>query len=45
MAGKLLGGVAVSLLTIGLYLAIGLVLLASFSLFGLFDPWLIVVLR
>ena len=41
MAGKLLGGVAVSLLTIGLYLAIGLVLLASFSLFGLFDPWLI----
>ena len=41
MAGKLLGGVAVSLLTIGLYLAIGLALLASFSLFGLFDPWLI----
>ena len=41
MAGKLLAGVAVSLLTIGLYLAIGLALLASFSLFGLFDPWLI----
>ena len=41
MAGKLLAGVAVSLLTIGLYLALGLALLASFSLFGLFDPWLI----
>ena len=41
MAGKLLGGVAVSLVTIGLYLAIGLALLSSFSLFGLFDPWLI----
>lgn len=41
MAGKLLGGVAVSLLTIGLYLVFGLVMLASFSLFGLFDPWLI----
>ena len=41
MAGKLLAGVAVSLLTIGLYLAIGLALLASFSLFGLLDPWLI----
>ncbi|MCE2542547.1 MAG: ABC transporter permease [Acidobacteria bacterium] len=41
MAGKLLGGVAVSLLTIGLYLAIGLALLVSFSLFGLLDPWLI----
>ena len=41
MAGKLLGGVAVSLLTVGLYLAIGLSLLASFSLFGLLDPWLI----
>ena len=41
MAGKLLAGVAVSLLTIGLYLAIGLAALATFSLFGLFDPWLI----
>ena len=41
MAGKLLGAVALSLLTIGLYLAMGLALLASFSLFGLFDPWLI----
>ena len=41
MAGKLLGGVAVSLLTVALYLAIGLTLLVSFSLFGLFDPWLI----
>lgn len=41
MAGKLLGGVAVSLVTIGLYLAVGLAVLSSFSLFGLFDPWLI----
>ena len=41
MAGKLLAGIAVGLLTIGLYLAIGLSLLASFSLFGLLDPWLI----
>ena len=44
MAGKLLGAVALSLLTIGLYLAIGLALLASFSLLGLLDPWLIVYL-
>ena len=44
MAGKLLGAVALSLLTIGLYLAMGLALLASFSLFGLLDPWLIVYL-
>ncbi len=44
MAGKLLGAMALSLLTIGLYLAIGLALLASFSLFGLLDPWLLVYL-
>ena len=44
MAGKLLGAVALSLLTIGLYLAMGLALLASFSLLGLLDPWLIVYL-
>ena len=41
MAGKLLAGVAVSLITIGFYLALGLAVLSSFSLFGLFDPWLI----
>ncbi len=44
MAGKLLGAAALSLLTIGLYLAMGLALLASFSLFGLLDPWLILYL-
>ncbi len=44
MAGKLLGNMAVSLVAIGLYLAIGLVLLSSFSLFGLLDPWLILYL-
>ena len=44
MAGKLLGSVAVSLITMGLYIAIGLIALSSFSLFGLLDPWLIVYL-
>ena len=44
MAGKLLGAVAVSLVMIGLYLALGLALLSSFSMFGLIDPWLIVYL-
>ena len=41
MAGKLLGGVAISLVTMGLYIGLGLVALASFSLFGMLDPWLI----
>ena len=44
MAGKLLGGVAISLVMIGLYAALGLALLSSFSMFGLIDPWLIVYL-
>ncbi len=44
MAGKLLGAVAISLVMIGLYVAMGLVLLSTFSLFGLLDPWLIVYL-
>ena len=44
MAGKLLGAVAVSLVMIGLYIALGLALLSSFSLFGLLDPWLILYL-
>jgi ABC-type Na+ efflux pump permease subunit len=42
MAGKLLGQMAVSLLVLALYIAMGLTVLASFSLFGLFNPWLIV---
>ncbi len=41
MAGKLLGGVAISLVTMALYIGVGLVVLTSFSLFGLLDPWLI----
>ena len=44
MAGKLLGGVAISLLMIGLYLGLGLAALSSFSMFGLLDPWLILYL-
>lgn len=44
MAGKLVGGVAITLVMLGLYIAMGLVLLSTFSLFGLLDPWLIVYL-
>ena len=40
MAGKLIGGVAITLVMLGLYIAMGLVLLSTFSLFGLLDPWL-----
>ncbi len=46
MAGKLLAHMGVSLIAMGLYLGLGLVALASFSLFGLLDlaliPYLIV---
>jgi ABC-2 type transport system permease protein len=41
MAGKLLGQMAVSLLVLGLYMIMGLAMLTSMSLFGLFNPWLI----
>jgi ABC-2 type transport system permease protein len=44
MAGKLLGGIAVSMVAMALYLLMGLAALSSFSLFGLLDPWLIVYL-
>ena len=44
MAGKLVGGVAITLVMLGLYIAMGLVLLSTFSLFGLLDPRLIVYL-
>ena len=44
MAGKLLGGVAISLVTMALYIGVGLAALVSFSLFGLLDPWLILYL-
>ena len=41
MAGKLIGQMAVSLLVLSLYIAMGLTVLTSLSLFGLFNPWLI----
>lgn len=44
MAGKLLGHMSISLLAMSLYIGAGLVALASFSLFGLLDPMLIVYL-
>ena len=37
MAGKLLGQMGVSLIGMGLYLAMGILMLASFALFGLFN--------
>ena len=42
MAGKLLGQMFISLLVMGIYMALGLATLTSLSLFGLFNPWLIV---
>ena len=44
MAGKLLGAMAVSFVMMAFYAGIGLALLASFSLLGLIDPWLILYL-
>ena len=44
MAGKLLGAMAISLVMMAFYAGIGLALLASFSLLGLIDPWLILYL-
>lgn len=41
MAGKILGQMAVSLLVLALYLAMGLMLMMSFAVLGLLDPWLI----
>ena len=41
MGGKLLGHMGISLLAMSLYLGLGLVTLASFSLFGLLDLSLI----
>ena len=41
MAGKILGQMGVSLVALGLYVALGLVLLLSFALLGLLDPWLL----
>ena len=44
MGGKLLGHMGISLLAMSLYLGLGLVVLASFSLFGLLDLALILYL-
>jgi ABC-type Na+ efflux pump permease subunit len=41
MAGKVLGQMAVSLLVLVLYVGIGVVMLTSFAMIGLLDPWLI----
>jgi ABC-2 type transport system permease protein len=41
MGGKLLGHMGISMIAIGLYLGLGLAVLASFSLFGLLDLTLI----
>ncbi|HET9833838.1 MAG TPA: ABC transporter permease [Vicinamibacterales bacterium] len=41
LAGKIIGQFGVSMIVLGLYIGIGLVLLLSFALFGLINPWLI----
>jgi ABC-2 type transport system permease protein len=44
MTGKLLGQMVVSMIVLGLYIGMGLTVLTSLSLFGLFNPWLILYL-
>jgi ABC-2 type transport system permease protein len=44
MAGKLVGQMAVSLMALGFYIAMGMTLLVSFAMFSLFNPWLLVYL-
>ena len=44
MAGKLIGSVALSLVSMGLYVVLGLAVLSFFSLFDLLDLWLILYL-
>jgi ABC-type Na+ efflux pump permease subunit len=41
LAGKLIAQLGVSLIAFGLYVASGIVLLVSFALVGLVDPWLL----
>ncbi|HUK33494.1 MAG TPA: ABC transporter permease, partial [Vicinamibacterales bacterium] len=41
LAGKIIGQFGVSLIVLGLYIGIGLILVLSFALFGLVNPWLI----
>jgi ABC-type Na+ efflux pump permease subunit len=44
MAGKVLGQMAVSLLVLAIYIGIGVLMLSSFAMIGLLDPWLILYL-
>ncbi len=44
LAGKLLGQMAVSLLALGFYIALGMALLVSFAMLSLFNPWLLLYL-
>jgi ABC-2 type transport system permease protein len=44
MAGKLLGQMAVSLIALSVYIALGMLLLVSFAMFSLFNPWLLLYL-
>jgi len=44
MAGKLVGQMAVSLLALGFYIAMGMALLVSFAMFSLFNPRLLIYL-
>jgi ABC-type Na+ efflux pump permease subunit len=44
LAGKLLGQMAVSLIALGLYVAMGMALLVSFAMMSLFNPWLLIYL-
>jgi len=44
MAGKVLGQMVVSLLVLALYVGSGVLMLSSFAMLGLLDPWLIVYL-
>jgi len=44
LAGKMLGQFGVSLIVLGMYIALGLALLISFAMFGLLNPWLILYL-
>ena len=42
VAGKVVGQMAVSLLVLALYIGIGVLMLSSFAMLGLLDPWLTV---
>jgi ABC-2 type transport system permease protein len=44
MAGKLLGQMAVSLIALSVYIALGMALLVGFAMFSLFNPWLLLYL-